>query len=275
MTDTHSKKETHDVHRRTWLAPAEVYKIIQREGEEELSRRFGALWWSGIAAGMTIGMSIFAEAVIRNSLPDTGWRPLVESLGYCTGFLIVILSRHQLFTENTITPILPLMARRTRKVLISVARLWAIVAAANLAGAFLFAVFWTYSGVVDQDVLSTMLDIARETMDKSWLQMLTKAVGAGFLMASIVWILPTARGAEFWSVFIILYLMAAGDLTHLVSSGIQILLLTLAGEVSFASFVWDFGLPVFIGNVVGGTGLFSLIVYAQVHEEIGTSDPKK
>lgn len=32
---------------------------------------------------------------------------LVAKLGYSVGFLIVILGRQQLFTENTLTPILP------------------------------------------------------------------------------------------------------------------------------------------------------------------------
>ncbi len=46
-------------------------------------------------------------------LPDAKWRPLVDSLGYSLGFLFVILGRQQLFTENTLTAILPLARRPT------------------------------------------------------------------------------------------------------------------------------------------------------------------
>jgi hypothetical protein len=37
-------------------------------------------------------------------------RELIAKLGYTVGFIVVILSRQQLFTENTLTPILSLPA---------------------------------------------------------------------------------------------------------------------------------------------------------------------
>ncbi len=37
------------------------------------------------------------------------------SAGYSIGFLIVVLGRQQLFTENTVTPILPLLTERTAR----------------------------------------------------------------------------------------------------------------------------------------------------------------
>ena len=50
--------------------------------------------------------------LLRALLPHATWVPLVSSFGYSLGFLIVILGRQQLFTENTLTVILPLMRRR-------------------------------------------------------------------------------------------------------------------------------------------------------------------
>ncbi|HZD54211.1 MAG TPA: formate/nitrite transporter family protein, partial [Woeseiaceae bacterium] len=214
----------------------------------------------------------FTEAVLRVHLPDTTWRPLVDSLGYCVGFLLVILSRHQLFTENTITPILPLMVRRTWACLYSVVRLWLVVAAANLVGAVIFALFWSFSSVAGTEALQAMLEIGRHTMENDWLPMFTKAVAAGFLMASLVWIMPSVQGVEFWVIVLITYLIAVGDLTHIVAGGVEVLMLVMALEVSVMDFVLRFGIPVFIGNVVGGTALFSLIVYAQVRQEIRGED---
>ena len=41
------------------------------------------------------------------ALPESAWRPLVSKLGYSVGFLVVVLGRQQLFTENTLTVMLP------------------------------------------------------------------------------------------------------------------------------------------------------------------------
>jgi len=78
-----------------------------------MERPITSLWWSGVAAGLSISFSLLAQALLQAHLPDTSWRPLLTSLGYPVGFLIVVLARQQLFTENTITPVLPLAAKFT------------------------------------------------------------------------------------------------------------------------------------------------------------------
>lgn len=267
-------KEVEELERQTWLPPSLVYRIVQEEGEQELERPVGALWWSGLAAGMAIGMSVFGQAIFHNLLPDTEWRPLVASIGNTFGFLIVILSRHQLFTENTITPILPLMVRRSWRCLYAVGRLWLVVAAANLVGAFVFALFWSYSGVADHAIVRAMVDLGHEAMSYGWLEMLSRATAAGFLMASLVWMLPSSKGAEFLSIMLVTYLMAIGGLAHIVSGGVEVLILLLAGQAAAWDVIFNFGVPVFVGNVIGGTALFSVVVYAQVRREIKSHGDK-
>src|SRR5680860_619988 len=90
-----------------------IFEAIRREGEHELSRPFSALWWSGIAAGLAISTSVLCKGFLASILPHADWAEGVSNLGYTVGFLIVILGRMQLFTENTITPILPLFLAPT------------------------------------------------------------------------------------------------------------------------------------------------------------------
>src|ERR1700749_4454214 len=59
-----------------------IYEIVRRMGEEEMARPVISLWWSGVAAGLSISFSLLAEAILQAHLPDTSWRPLVTSLGY-------------------------------------------------------------------------------------------------------------------------------------------------------------------------------------------------
>ena len=52
-----------------------------------------------------MGFSFLMEALLAHHLPQAAWTPLVSKLGYCIGFIMVVLGRQQLFTENTLTPI--------------------------------------------------------------------------------------------------------------------------------------------------------------------------
>src|SRR5918998_2049645 len=121
------------------LSAAITHEVIRREGQKQLERPLSALAWSGLAAGLSMGFSFVAEALLRSHLPETSWRPLVVKFGYPVGFLIVSLASQELYTENTLRPIVPLMARRTGALLRRVSLLWIVVLVTNLIGAYLFA----------------------------------------------------------------------------------------------------------------------------------------
>jgi formate/nitrite transporter FocA (FNT family) len=260
--------EKEDVEERVRLRTPVVYEIVRQEGDVELGRPASSLLWSGVAAGLSIGFSVVAEATLHAYLPDAPWRPLVENFGYCVGFLIVILAHQQLFTENTLTAVLPFFAEPGRKKLIAVLRLWVIVFAANGIGAFLFAAFSTWTPAIGPDIFTAMLEMSRHMMENSWWEMLVRGIVAGWLIAAVVWIMPTAEGAEFWVITLLTYLIAAGDFTHVVAGSVEAFLLVFQGELSIVGLVFGFTVPVFIGNVLGGTVLFAMISYAQVKEEM-------
>src|SRR5450432_4688701 len=96
--------EEQEVHEKSAASATIVYKAILKEAEEELVRPSLALAWSGLAAGLSMGFSLVLEGLLQSRLPDAPWRDLVAKLGYTVGFVILILSRQQLFTENTLTP---------------------------------------------------------------------------------------------------------------------------------------------------------------------------
>src|SRR5581483_3659031 len=122
-----TEKQQQEAEERTSVSAVVVHEAIRHDGEEELNRPASALAWSGLAAGMSMGFALVAQALAYAYLPETRWRPLVVRLGYPLGFLIVIIGRQQLFTENTLTAIIPLLARRNWQTLVQVLRLWAVV----------------------------------------------------------------------------------------------------------------------------------------------------
>ncbi len=263
-----TREEAKSVTKRLRLRAAVVYEIIRVEGEGELARTFGALWWSALAAGISIGFSALTMALLKAYLPKLPGAWIVENVGYAVGFLIVILSRQQLFTENTLTAVLPVMSRKQWDWLWVMLRLWGIVLAGNLVGCFLFASFLAYSGALSADVAKAFHDVGAHLMANSPLQMFVKGIVAGWLIAALVWMLPSAEGTEIFVITLITYLIALGGFTHVVAGSAEALYLWLTGAASFASVAFAFFLPTLLGNVFGGTLLFAVLSYAQVREEI-------
>jgi formate/nitrite transporter FocA (FNT family) len=245
-----------------------IYEVVRRLGEEEMERPLSSLWWSGVAAGLSISFSLLSQAILTAHLPQASWQPLVVSFGYCIGFIMAVLSRQQLFTESTITAVLPVAADVTRRNIVGMARLWAIVLAANLTGTLFAALFCTFTPVLPGDIYSAMLEISRDLLAFGWWEMAFRAIAAGFLMAAMVWLMPGAEGAQFHVITLMTWLIAVSGFTHIVAGSLESYLLVFSGEWVWWRMLTDFMVPVLIGNMIGGTALFALIAYAQVMDEI-------
>ncbi len=243
-----------------------LFEHVMEEGVAELARPATSLWWSGVAAGMAMTTSVTAQAVLELYLPDQPWTHLVSSFGYSLGFLIVVLGHLQLFTENTITTVLPLLRRRDVHCLVATLRLWAIVLVANLVGAALSA-FLAHLGLFPADVLGAMVTVSHHGVDHSPLETFWLGIPAGFLVAAMVW---TSREAaqRFWMVLALTWLIAAGGFTHVIAGTVEVFLVVFAEGPSQLSLLLTFTGPAFVGNVVGGTFLFALLAYAQVRDEL-------
>jgi len=245
-----------------------IYEVVRRLGDEEMARPSASLWWSGLAAGLSISFSLLAQAILETHLPDAPWRPLVAGLGYCVGFLMVVLGRQQLFTESTITVVLPVLKDTSADNIARMARLWAIVLAANLIGTLFAALFCNYTPVIPADLLNGMLSIGRHMAELGWWEMFFRAISSGFLIAAMVWMIPSAESAKFAVIMLMTYLIAIGGFTHIIAGSMEAYLLVLAGDWEWWRMIGQFIVPVLLGNIVGGTALFALISYAQVMEEI-------
>ncbi|MEY8835515.1 MAG: formate/nitrite transporter family protein [Phaeobacter italicus] len=250
------------------ISPRLIFETIRREGEEELERPVRALWWSGIAAGILISFSVLGKSLFRAYLPEADWTPLVENLGYSLGFLMVILGRMQLFTENTITTVVPVVLRQDMDSFVRTARLWGIVLGANVVGAFVIAAFFGLTPVLKPELLEAMIKISEHATGMEPMIGLISGIPSGILIAAIVWMMPSAPNNKIVLVVIFTWLIAAGDFTHIVAGSVEMALLLLLGELGVGQAVFGFFLPVLIGNVIGGTVVFTLLTYAQIRPEI-------
>jgi formate/nitrite transporter FocA (FNT family) len=263
-----SKHEIKDIEERSSPRIPVIYEIVRRLGEEEMARPAVALWWSGVAAGLSISFSLVAQTVLHTHLPDAPWRPLVESFGYCVGFIMVVLARQQLFTENTITAVLPLLADFTGEKIRRFTRMWSVVLIANFAGTFGAALFFAKTPALSPELHTGMLAVARGLMGHGVFDMLILSIPSGFLIAAMVWLIPSADTAQFYVITLITYLIAAAGFMHIIAGSTEAFYLALNGAAGWGFVVGGFIVPVLIGNIIGGTALFALIAYGQVMHEM-------
>ncbi len=263
-----SKKdsESEEVRERTAPGGHIVYAAIFDEGTHELERTNSALAWSGAAAGLAMGFSLLTEGVLRSCIPDAPWRPLIEKFGYSVGFLMVVLGRQQLFTENTLTVILPLLRKPQLRMFANVARLWAIVLFFNLLGTLAMAWIMANTNMVSPEVRHAMQELARSTMDHSFSTLLVRGIFAGFLIAAMVWLLPFAETARVGVIIIITYVVGIAELAHVIVGSVDAFYLVSLGEKNMLDYFAFMG-PVLLGNIIGGSSIVATIAHAQYVEE--------
>jgi formate-nitrite transporter family protein len=240
-----------------------THTVVQREGEKQLERTSMALAWSALAAGMSMGFSLVAEGLLHAHLPDATWRPIISKLGYTVGFLIVTLASQELFTEHTVESMVPLFARRTRRLLRNVARIWGITLAANLAGALIFAALLAYTTVFDPHVKETFVRLGLEAIDHPTGTIFVRGVFAGWLIALMVWMIPAASSSSVLITIIMTWLVGLAGLAHIVAGSVEIMLLALLGNVTWADYL-QWATPAVLGNAIGGVVFVSMLNHLQV-----------
>jgi formate/nitrite transporter FocA (FNT family) len=254
-----------DARRREAPSAAVVYEAIRREAESELTRPLPGLACSGLAAGLSMGFSFVVQALLYSFYPpDTPWAPIIANFGYSAGFLFVILGRQQLFTENTLTPVLEVLRVRRLATLIRTFKLWAVVLVANLVGTAIFAAALAYFEVLEPRVHHSLFVLAAAEYQPPFGTMFVRAVFAGWLIALMLWLLPFAETARVAVIILVTYVIGLASFPHIIAGSVAAFYGVFIGSHSFGEFLVDFFTPTLLGNMLGGIMLVAVVNYAQV-----------
>ena len=241
-----------------------VYEAVRLEGEDELERPAVALAWSGFAAGLSMGFSLLAEAALFSFLPRQPWALLVSHAGYSVGFLVVILGRQQLYTENTLTVVLPLLLHKNVETFVKVLRLWAIVLSTNVVGTFLFALAIGRLHFLEPGLQQSLLEISQAHIGPGFWTTFMRAVFAGWLIALMVWMLPNAGSSRVAIILIITYLISLAHLSHIIAGSTNVFFLVTTNHLPLSSYFTKFFFPTLFGNIFGGVSLVAALAHGQV-----------
>lgn len=242
-----------------------LHEVVRREGQEELQRSAFGLGWSGLAAGLSMGFSMVSEGLLRAHLPvDSTWTPLISKVGYSVGFVLVIMGKQQLYTENTLTPVVPFMSHPTGKSFAKLLRLWGIVLLANLVGALAFAWACGQTQIFDPVTKGHFTQLGFEALGDQFGLTFLKGIFGGWLIAMIGWILGGQRSDGMGTIFLLSYIVGIGHFSHIVAGSVDTLYLVVTGSLSWGGYFWKFMLPALLGNTVGGVAMVALVNHAQV-----------
>ncbi len=245
-----------------------IHEHIRQDGEKEMERDAMALLWSAIAAGLSMGASLLAKGIFHVQLEGVPGGFLLENLGYTFGFIIVIMARQQLFTENTVTAVLPVMQNPTLGNFGLLMRLWSVVLLGNIIGTGVAAWAFEHMPIFDEETRDAFVKIGMDVMKNSPTEMFSNAIISGWLIATMVWMFPAAGAAKIVVIILMTWLIALGDTTHIVVGSVEILYLVFNGTLHWSDFFWPFALPTLAGNICGGTFIFALMSHAQIRNDM-------
>lgn len=250
---------------RDMFSTDEIFHRITATAEEEFSRSDRLLFWSGLAAGLSMGLTFLARSTFTGALSHD-YSGLLGNLLYPLGFLLIVLGRYQLFTENTLTPVTLVLTRLTK--LPVLLRLWGVVLFANLLGASIMAFLLANTGIFNAESVAAAIEFGKHAAELPWWDLFWKAVIAGWIVASMVWLIHAARDmtARFITVYVLMLMIPSGDLFHCIIAACEMSFVVFKGAVEWFEYTRVVS-AVIVGNIVGGVLLVAMLNHAQVDEE--------
>lgn len=241
----------------------EVFQRIIAAADEEVTSGNRELFFSGLAAGFAISITVLLTASLTAS---TDGHPVLSALLYPLGFIYIIIGGYQLYTENTLPPVALMLERLTS--IPALLRHWTIVLAGNFAGGAAGAMVLAWGGVFSPEAAAAAIHLGEHGVATPWWSVFFKASFAGLIVAGVVWVEYASHDTI--SRLVVVYMaflsIPIGDLFHVVTSFTEMLYVVFAGDLGLGTGLFEFILPVLLGNTLGGVVLVTIVNYFQTTE---------
>jgi formate/nitrite transporter FocA (FNT family) len=241
----------------------EIFDSAVQSARDELGRSGTALLFSGLAGGLTMGLTGLSAGLIYALLGQSNVTSLIAAAVYPVGFLAVIIGRAQLFTENTLYPVVLVLTEK--RYVLKTLKLWALVFGGNWIGSVLFAALTVKTDALQSAARDSLIELGVRAVEHPFLTVFWSGVVGGWLLALVAWLVTashwtTGQAVVTWAMTFILGL---GKFAHCIANGGEILSALFAGQIiAGAYFTWLVAAT--LGNVCGGVVMVSLLNYGQV-----------
>jgi formate/nitrite transporter FocA (FNT family) len=271
--EEHRPKSVEKPEAGTRLSAAEIHDNVLGPAKDEMERSASALLWSAFASGLTIGFSFLAGAYAQTLVEQHRYAHFVAGLAYPLGFVFVIFARSELFTENTLEPVIPFLHKRNADTLKKLLRMWALLIVGNLVGAALFAYVIDRTPLLaNPEIANRMREIAQATTSDGFGLTLIRGFMAGWLIALLAWLLASTQ--ESIAHLVLIWLTTAPiawfEFRHSIVGSVEAFYRVSVGSATIGEMSGQFIAPAIIGNAIGGVVMVALLNFGQVQEERGS-----
>lgn len=243
----------------------EVFERVVATASYEFSCSDRHLFFSGLAAGLSITLSFLTETTITATIPGTAG-DILGYLFYPIGFVFIVIGGYQLYTENTLTPVTLVLTRIASVPLLI--RVWGIVFVANILGALLGAFLLAETSILSPAAAGMAIETGSNVIETTKLSLFFKGIVAGWLVAGMVWMNHAVRDstARVLLVVFIMALIPANGLFHCIIATCEAFYLVFQGSVGGMAALFGVTIPITLGNTVGGVVLVALLNYGHTQD---------
>jgi formate/nitrite transporter FocA (FNT family) len=240
----------------------EIYQQVAKNAKEELKRSTASLAISGFTGGIFMGLSALGVGLALARLGGSGHAFIISRMFYPLGFIVVILGRSQLFTENTLYPV-DLVLTEPRQIW-NTLRLWATVLPSNMLGALTFASLAGLTHSMPADVVQAIASLGLAAVHEPTSTIFWSGVVAGWIIATAAWLVSGSHSitGSVMVIWALTFVVGLGNFAHCIATSGEILTAVLTHQLSWAAYPRWFG-PAVAGNICGGVVMVTLLEYGQ------------
>ncbi len=240
----------------------EIYKQVARNAKEELKRSSISLAISGFTGGTFMGFSALGVGIILALLGNSPRAFVLSRMFYPLGFIVVILGRSQLFTENTLYPVALILAEK--KQIWNTLRLWAIVLPSNVFGALAFAALISLTHALAPNIVHAVAQLGVEAVAYPASTVFWSGVIGGWIIATTAWLVSGSHSitGSVMIIWILTFVVGLGSFAHCIATSGEILCAVLTGATPWWRYPRWLG-PAVTGNICGGVLMVTLLEYGQ------------
>ena len=240
----------------------EIYQQVARNAKAELKRSSTSLAISGVTGGLFMGLSALGVGIIVATLGNSSSAFVISRMFYPLGFIVVILGRSQLFTENTLYPVALVLAEK--KQIWNTLRLWAIVLPSNIFGAFLFAMLISLTHALPEHIVHAIGQLGVDATNSPAGAVFWSGVMGGWIIATTAWLVSGSHSitGSVMIIWILTFVVGLGSFAHCIATSGEIITSVLTHRVPWWFYPRWLG-PAVAGNICGGVLMVTLLEYGQ------------
>ncbi len=251
-------------------SPLDVFIESVETGVSRLNRTWLEMFMSGIIGALHVTFGALAMSAVAGGFAGLLGEKAAYILGaaiFPIGFILLKLSRSELFTENFLVPVAPVF--EGREPVSKLGKLWFWTLFGNLFGAVAFTLLVALGGVHSIGALPIdhLRHLSVYKVSRPYLSEFFSAFWAGVIITTMTWLVLAAKDSvvKMIAIWSTIFILASLSFTHVIVSTSEVFLgMVMGADISILLWFKKIFVPGVVGNLTGGLLFISLLHYLQI-----------